>query len=348
MSRIGIDEIIALNDEILALTQAGVPLGRGLLDLGTDMPRQLRAAAESIGARLEQGETLESIVASQQSNLPPVYRAVVAAGIESGRLPVSLERLSSTLARVAELQRAITLAAVYPLLLVLLATMLITFFGTPLMASIRETFLIQRLSIPRWLSAVFDVGIGVGPYAVYVGLGFVVLVISWLSLNRRVFASRAWLYRIIGWLPGLYRLVNAGRTAAFLETLRLLVSQQIPLDRAMTLAAESTGDSILVRDATSIADAIRRGENANPQTNTGSIPPLVGWLLTTEQTHQSLTAALDNMSETYTERTERIGELLRTFLPIWLTVVVGGSVTSLYVASITIPWITMLRTMSEN
>ena len=40
-----VDELLALNDEIAALVRAGVPLERGLADLGGDMPGRLGALA---------------------------------------------------------------------------------------------------------------------------------------------------------------------------------------------------------------------------------------------------------------------------------------------------------------
>ena len=355
MRRIGIEELIALNNEILALSRAGIPLGRGLLDMGADMPRQLQSAAKTIGTRLEQGEDLESILADEDSRLPRIYSAVVAAGVQSGHLPVALEKLSSTLARLVELRSVVTLASIYPLFLVMLASALFTFVAVPSLTSIQNTLVSERISMPTWLSAVIGFGIAAGPYVVYCGLTVVGLCVVWLLVSRRSVMGRIWLSRFLGWLPGLNRMLSTGRVAAFLETLRLLVSQRIPLDRAITLAAAATGDEVLIGEAGLIADDLRHGKGGRWKAEGGmktspktrSIPPLVYWLLTTQQTHDSLSAALNTLSESYTARTQRTEELLRTFLPIWLTLAVGGSVTILYIASIAIPWMTMLRQLAE-
>lgn len=346
MKRINLDDLIALNDEIRALSRAGIPLGRGLLQMGRDMPKQLRRAAESIGSRIELGESLESIVADERHGLPPIYAAVVAAGVQSGRLPVALEGLSSTLVRVAELRRLFGLAAIYPLLLVVLATVLFSQVGVPLLVSIQDILVSEHASISPVAIWFCYVGVRLGPYAMWFGIGLALLAILWWFVSHRMVASQAdWLDRTIGWLPGINRMLATGRTAAFLETLRLLVAQRIPVERALTLSAESTGDELLMRDAEELAKQVRTGGNVTSSTGRlRRLPQLVAWLLTTNQSHEALTTALDSMAKAYLERAQRMGDVLRVYLPIWLTLFIGGGVTIVYVLSLSIPW---LATLSE-
>ncbi len=349
MTRINLDDLIALNDEIRALSRAGVPLGRGLLQMGRDMPKQLRAAAETIGARIELGESLEQIVSDEQQGLPPIYAAVVAAGVESGRLTVALESLSITLVRVADLRRLIGLAAIYPLLLVVLATILFSQVAVPLLAAIQDIVDSEQMVFSRAAGWFCRVGLWVGPYAMWFGFGLVLVAILWWLLGRSMIASQTnWLGRTIGWLPGINRTLATGRTAAFLETLRLLVAQKVPLERALLLSAEATGDQLLIRDAQELAQDVQRGTNAAATTvRFRRLPQLVAWLLTTNQTHDSVTAALESMANAYLERTKRMGDVLRVYLPIWLTLFIGGGVTITYVLGIAIPWLATLREMES-
>ena len=78
---ITLDQLAALNDEMAALARAGVPLDRGLLHVGGDLPGRLGRITRDIGQRLEQGETIEQVLSDE--SLPTAYRAVVAAGRES-------------------------------------------------------------------------------------------------------------------------------------------------------------------------------------------------------------------------------------------------------------------------
>jgi type II secretory pathway component PulF len=248
--------------------------------------------------------------------------------------------------RVAELRRLFGLAAVYPLLLVVLATVLFSQVGVPLLASIQDIVMSERAPISPVAIWICHVGVRFGPYAMWFGIGLALLAILWWLASRRMVASQTdWLDRTIGWLPGINRMLATGRTAAFLETLRLLVAQKIPLERALTLSAESTGDRLLMRDAEELARKVCAGTNAVPRTDRfWRLPRLVAWLLTTDQSHEALTAALDSMANAYLERAQRMGDFLRVYLPIWLTLFIGGGVTIVYVLALSIPW---LATLSE-
>ena len=93
--RVTLDQLIALNDEIVALTRAGVPLERGLLDLGSDLPGRLGRIATALGERMSRGESLPEALAACDGGVPRVYRAVVEAGLRPGRLSVALEGLAA-------------------------------------------------------------------------------------------------------------------------------------------------------------------------------------------------------------------------------------------------------------
>jgi len=55
---ISLEQLIALNDEIAALSRAGMPLERGLLEVGSDLPGRLGAITTDIGSRMSRGENL--------------------------------------------------------------------------------------------------------------------------------------------------------------------------------------------------------------------------------------------------------------------------------------------------
>ena len=59
--------------------------------------------------------------------MPRSYRAIVRAGLRSGRLPAALEGYADTATRVAELRRVTGLAVLYPLFVFLVAWILYVF-----------------------------------------------------------------------------------------------------------------------------------------------------------------------------------------------------------------------------
>src|SRR5262249_763220 len=93
---LSLDQLAALSEEIAALARAGVPLDRGLTELGRDIPGRLGHVTREMGQRLSEGQVIEQVVAGLGSALPPAYRSVLIAGVRAGRLPIALQDISQT------------------------------------------------------------------------------------------------------------------------------------------------------------------------------------------------------------------------------------------------------------
>src|SRR5262249_51853770 len=120
-----LDQLAALSDEIAALVRAGVPLHRGLQDLGADMPGRLGRMAGELGKELQSGQPLDAAIAQRLStSLPLAYRAVVTAGLRAGRLPAALEGIAQTARVISQLRSSIGLALLYPLVVLTLTWVL--------------------------------------------------------------------------------------------------------------------------------------------------------------------------------------------------------------------------------
>src|SRR5262245_37802471 len=137
---IALNDLIALSDEMAALAKSGVPLERGLLNLGQDIPGQLGRTTRRLAERLERGDSLSQALAAEEGSFPRVYRTVVQAGLKSGHLPIALEGLAVAARRLAELRRAVGLAIIYPLVVFLLAYGLFLFFIVNLAPEIQRAY----------------------------------------------------------------------------------------------------------------------------------------------------------------------------------------------------------------
>src|SRR3954468_5174792 len=93
-SGISLEQLIALNDEMVALVRAGMPLERGLRAAGRDLSGKLGRVTSSLGERMGGGQSLPGALAAEGDRFPKVYRAVVEAGVRSGRLASALEGLA--------------------------------------------------------------------------------------------------------------------------------------------------------------------------------------------------------------------------------------------------------------
>jgi general secretion pathway protein F len=314
-----LDDLIALNDEIAALVRAGVPLEQGLAALGGDLPGRMGQVAALLAERTARGEPLAQVVMDHTMGFPPAYRAVVEAGIKAGRLPAALEAVAGSARRLTETHRAAVIAAIYPLLVFALAWGCLVFFARVIAPSLAATFLALGVPGHRFFVTVAWIGRGSWYWGPVVPVAAVLFLAAWWFASTRasVLHSRSsdWL---LGWLPWMGPMLRWSRSAAFLEVLALLVENRVPLDDAIRLAADASGD---------------------PRT----LPPLVNWLMLAAGRDGALLPALRHAAETYRRRARHQSDLVRIFLPVVLTVCVGGSATLVYAVALFGPYAAMLR-----
>jgi type II secretory pathway component PulF len=135
--------------------------------------------------------------------------------------------------------------------------------------------------------------------------------------------------------------------ATFAEILALQLENGVPLAKAIVLAAESVGEPRMVRSANEIAAQVQRGETAAKQTVEGTgFPPVLDWLLRSGQQQGAVLLALRDASRIYRRRANRQADAAEVFLPLLLTVAIGGSVALVYGLLLFLPWFSFLKAMS--
>ena len=99
----------------------------------------------------------------------------------------------------------------------------------------------------------------------------------------------------------------------------------------------------MVQAAAQIADTLKRGGPLGDRdSGAEDLPPMLRWLLVTGQDRGTLLEALRHAAAMYRRRGSHQAEMARLFLPVLLTVLIGGGVTLIYALLLFGPWISLL------
>ena len=340
-----LEQLIALNDEMSALVRAGIPLERGLTELGSEMPGRLGRVASFLGERLAAGEGLAQILSNNEERFPKLWRAVVQAGLRSGQLAAALESMATTGRRMADVRRAVGLALLYPgiiLAVSYVSFLFLVLYLAPITLSTYEdltrtsepflAFLVWiGRSAPWWSSLV--------PFA-----AVVVCALCWDRFAKRLlrpdsnFPITASDYR-----PHKPNVLRDSRIATFAENLALLLQHETPLHEALRLSAEASGDARLSRAAGELSARLEAGETiAADDPALGAFPPLLGWLMSVGGDPETLSQTFREMADRYRDRALRSAHRMALYLPIAVTVVVGGTVTLCQALAVFVPIVRLL------
>lgn len=345
---ISMEELSALSDEMAALIRAGIPLEQGLAALGGEMPRRPARLVEMLSTRMAQGESLQAILA-HDDQFPPVWRAVVNAGLRSGQLAAALESLSRTTRRVAELRKLVGAGLLYPILVVSLAYALLVCILVWLAPRLLWAH-VDLTGTSDWLLATMaGLGSAAAWWAIPVPVvAAILLFLWWRRFERALWTGprRAHHPRRPRWLPrlaGFRQAMDNGRRGAFTETLALLVNHQVPLPESLVLAAEASGDRTIFTAASEIAGRLQRGDVFHRREDLPyGLPSLVAWLVLGNTSQRDVAKVLLRAADVYRDRAARAASWTAVYLPISLTVFLGGGATFLCGLLLFVPLVRML------
>lgn len=344
---IGLDQLIALNDEIAALARAGLPMERGLMSIGSDYPGRLGRISSQLGQDLAEGKSLQEAVSAEGSRFPPLYRAVVEAGMRSGRLSLALEALTDFARSYREMRRALVLALMYPLTVLVFGYLLAIGFMVVIVPRFLSTFTQLDLKPNRLMLALSAASESVMYWGPVLPIILVLLLLAWAWTGRaRLLPSGGRLIRRIPWMRGMLRNTQA---ANFAKLLGLLIAHDVPLPDGIELAARAGANPEMIRDAKEVADRIRRGESISEVFDqTSAFPPLLKWLIITGHRQRTLVSSLDHASITYRRRALMQAELVRTFLPTFFLLSIGAVGTYVVTSVLFLPFASLLTNLSHG
>ena len=342
--KVTLDEFVALNDEIAALSRAGIPLNQGLLELGRDLPGRLGKISTELGEKLQQGQSLEQAVAAG-GLFSPAYRAVVEAGVRVGRLPAALESVAHSARRTAQLRKTISLALIYPLALVGLAYYLMIFTLTKLLPVMLASFTDLRTFPAMWIDAAAALRATVDWWwPAPPLLAAIYFAWAWRRTGRASqWELHPWLS--FGLVGALARLRRAQQSATLCDILALLMEHDVRLPRSIVLAAEASGSASLAASARELAARLECGESS---AGAGAgFPPLVAWILTMGAREPELTSLMRRCAADYEAEAVRRARWLTFYLPILITAIGGGGAVLVHAILTWGPIILLLRRISQ-
>jgi len=328
---VSIEQLVALNDEIIGLVRGGVPLELGLAELGTDSAGALQQITQALVARMQAGASLSEALAAEQQRLPAAYRTIVDAGLRTGRLPSALESLSRYARELVDLRRRITLALVYPFLVVVLAYFLFAVFIVDLVERLRETYEMFRIPMHWSLQAVLATAHFVSRWWWAPPLVLVGIVIWWIMTGGANLLSFRGAARPLAEIPYVGRISRLFQLASFAELLALMIEHDVPLPEGLRLAADASGDPRLCRAGWNLAETVEQGtQPARDQARRFDFPPFLFWVLTCGQQQAGLTRLLRHAGAIYRRQADHLSHSFKVIFPIVAAVVIGGGVTVLY------------------
>ena len=242
-------QVTDLAHQVAGTTRGGLPLAGGLRALAEETTSgPLRFVLWTLADQLDAGLSLEDAMRSHGDRLPAHMRALVFAGVRTGKLGQVLEQHVKYFNMVSELRRKLWASLAYPALLIGALSSLMFLVSVFVVSGFKRIFMDFGVELP-WITLVM---VRVSEFVTsgwwLVPLLLAVLFVGWVSLGGiwNAAARRRLAYRI----PFVGPVLRWSALARFCHLLGLLVESELPLPAALQLAGDGSRDP-------EIADACR-------------------------------------------------------------------------------------------
>jgi type II secretory pathway component PulF len=323
-------EVLASHLTQLAdLLENGVALLESLDVLAKESTHpRLAATLTDVKNQVAEGVSFEEALAKHPHQFPEICVSIVRAGAEGGFMEDALRRVSEYLERQAELKGRITSAMAYPAFLIV-AGMLVTVF-------------LMLFIVPRF-QQLFDrlVESGAGLPAiteVLLATRLILLNQGWLILLALVgmgyglhkAAQTAWgkslFDRWVLHIPQLGDIVRQSAVSRFCRILGTLLSNGVPLLRALEISGQSIGNKLLEQAVAGAAKNVSAGESlSKPLSSSGLIPAATMAMIRIAEESNSLDKVLLKIADVGDKKIQRrLDILVRMIEPLMLLIIAAA------------------------
>lgn len=309
-------ELAVITRQLASLMGAQLPVSDALTVMVEQSEKQsVRELMAAIRTDVLGGTSLSKALARHPRQFPDIYRALIAAGEESGKLGSVLQSLADYIEERSRLQQKITLAFVYPAIVTLVAILVVIGLLTYVVPQIVAVFANTKQALPlltRVMIALSDFARNYGWIVVVIGAIGSFMVHRALQVEA---VKLRWHQRILT-LPILGVLSRTLNTARFASTLSILVGSGVPMLRSLQAAAETVTNLAMrarvmdalgrVREGFSLAKALRAGGDEEARAGKVKLfPPVLIHLIASGEATGKLPEMLGRAADIHSREAER-------------------------------------------
>jgi len=332
--KIGGNDFLVLNQQFNTLIKAGLPILRALDLLATRASApKLRPILTQIRDRVREGKSLSEAV-DEAGVFSKVYSTAILAGEKSGNLSGVLEYYIAYQRVSTGVQKKLVAALVYPTLLIITATAIVTYLVTFVVPKFGALYRDLGVELPTPTKILIAITIDYRPYILgCVGLLALtgIAIFFWSRSEQGGVMFDRFKFKV----PLLGTTLLKFQVAQFCRTLGTLLTGGTPLVAALATASDSIGSRLVRGTVGQATQMVREGESLHGALSANQVMPEMALdMIEVGETSGALAPMLNSVAEFYEEEVSlKLGALVSLIEPvllIFMGLLVAGILISLY------------------
>jgi type IV pilus assembly protein PilC len=327
--------IAVFTRQLATMIDAGLPLVQSLEILSLQQESKVfKNIIREIREDVEGGSTFAGALKKHPATFNELYTNLVVAGEEGGILDSILTRLSNYIEKAEALKKKVKSALFYPATIVgvaVIVVMILMIFVIPVFETMFKSAG-QNLPLPTLI--VLTLSKLIKKYVIVI-IPALILLFYLLKKYHQTESGKAVIDSLLLKLPVFGMLLKKIAVARFSRTLATLISSGVPILDGLNIVSRTSGNRTIEIAILNARSSIREGETiAEPLSRGGIFPPMVIQMISVGESTGALDSMLSKIADFYEDEVDiavaNLTSLLEPFLMIFLGIVIGGVVISMY------------------
>lgn len=329
-------DIALFTRQLATMMKAGVPLLQAfdIAIRGTSNPALARLLNE-IRSDIAQGNSLAQAFAKHPLYFDRLFVALVAAGEHAGILDDLLDRIATYQEKIIAIKGKIKSALFYPAAVVVVAFIVISILMIFVIPQFKEIFSSFGADLPAPTLLVISISEFFVAWWWAIFGTLIAAVVAFVLTHRKSQTFRDRVDRLLLKLPVVGVILQKGAIARWARTLATMFAAGVPLNEALVSVADAAGNAVYRDATTQIRNQVTQGVALTvAMIDAGVFPAMVPQMVSIGEESGQLDDMLNKIAEYYEREVDdavaSLSQLLEPVIMVFLGVVVGGIVVSMY------------------
>jgi len=340
---VGEKDLVIFTRQFATMIDAGLPLVQCLDILARETPNvSFRKILTAVKESVEAGATLAESMKKHPKVFDDLYVNMVAAGEVGGILDTVLNRLAVTIEKAAALKRQIKSAMIYPIITLVVAVGVVAILMIFVIPQFDALFRDMGAELPGLTLFVMNLSNWIANPLHLLMMGIIIggILGGWYAMGKNP-QTLMMLHTFYLAIPVLGDVIRKSAVASFTRILGTLISSGVPIMDGLDIVARVAGNQVVAAELKKVKQAISEGKTlSEPLKESKVFPAMVVQMIGVGEQTGALDAMLQKIADFYEtevdEAVETLTGILEPAVMIFLAIIAGGIVISMYLPIFTL------------
>ncbi|MCX7958079.1 MAG: type II secretion system F family protein [Deltaproteobacteria bacterium] len=332
---VGTKDLVVFTRQFATMINAGLPLVTCLDILGnqSDNPA-LKKILLQVKSDVEGGSTFADALRKHPKVFDDLFVNLVAAGEIGGILDTIMNRLAAYIEKNEKIVKKVKGAMTYPLVVLGVAIVLVIGMLWKVIPMFEKMFKDFGGELPAPTQFVIDLSNAFMNHAFLIVGSLVAFVVAFIMFYKSK-PGKEIFDRILIQSPVFGDIIRKSAVAKFTRTMSTMISSGVPILDGLNIVARAAGNVVVEKAIMYTRDKISEGKNiAEPMMETKVFPPMVVQMIAVGEATGAMDTMMSKIADFYEDEVdtavETMTSLLEPIIMIFLAIVAGGLVVSMY------------------